>query len=61
MQDQNGQDRYTTEITVNEFTFLTPKSSSDQASSTSESNYDSGQSSSSPAVSDTEDEDALPF
>ncbi|NLN33446.1 MAG: single-stranded DNA-binding protein [Flavobacteriaceae bacterium] len=60
-QDQNGQDRYTTEITVNEFTFLTPKSSSDQASSTSESNYDSGQSSSSPAVSDTEDEDALPF
>ncbi len=39
-QDQNGQDRYTTEIIVNEFTFLTPKSSD----STSNSNSGNGNS-----------------
>lgn len=30
-QDQNGQDRYTTEIILNEFTFLTPKGQSGMA------------------------------
>lgn len=29
-QDQNGQDRYTTEIILNEFTFLTPKTQNQQ-------------------------------
>ncbi|MDD3772001.1 MAG: single-stranded DNA-binding protein [Weeksellaceae bacterium] len=34
-QDANGQDRYTTEIIVSDFTFLTPKNSSQDSSSTS--------------------------
>ena len=32
-QDQNGQDRYTTEVIVSDFTFLTPKSSASDTSS----------------------------
>ena len=64
-QDQNGQDRYTTEIILNEFTFLTPKSSDSE----SQSNYSNpGNASQKPesgaansTVADDEEPDDLPF
>src|SRR5690606_32938489 len=67
-QDQNGQDRYTTEIVVSEFTFLTPKGSgsddsNSQMENDSSSNYVSPkqdqQTSSSMNV--NEEPDDLPF
>lgn len=67
-QDQNGQDRYTTEIIVNDFTFLTPKSSgSDESQSSSSNENPSGYSSSAPSSSASssmemdENPDDLPF
>ena len=67
-QDQNGQDRYTTEIIVNDFTFLTPKSSgSEESQSSSSQDSQSGYSSSTPTSSGSpsmemdENPDDLPF
>lgn len=64
-QDQNGQDRYTTEIIVSEFTFLTPKSAGSGEYSSSQNDQQTGnvaprQDSSSQSM-DTESPDDLPF
>lgn len=67
-QDQNGQDRYTTEIILNEFTFLTPKSQSQQSGSDtsmqpsqSTENKTENQPQNLDIASDSDEEDELPF
>ena len=64
-QDQNGQDRYTTEIIVSEFTFLTPKSSGSGEYNSPQNETNSAyqppkQESSSPSA-DMDETDDLPF
>jgi len=66
-QDQNGQDRYTTEIILNEFTFLTPKGQSQQSQTDTHSQTQNtegtteSQSQSFNNPSDSTEEDDLPF
>lgn len=67
-QDQNGQDRYTTEIIVSEFTFLTPKGagsdeSNSQMGNDSSSNYASTKQDppASSSANMNEEPDDLPF
>ncbi len=64
-QDQNGQDRYTTEIIVSEFTFLTPKSAGSGEYNSTQNETNSGyqppkQEPSSPSA-DMDETDDLPF
>ena len=64
-QDQNGQDRYTTEIIVSDFTFLTPKNtgSGEYQSSSNDSNpsHSTPKNDTSSQPMDLEDPDDLPF
>ncbi len=66
-QDDNGQDRYSTEIQCTDFTFLSTKKESEQNAAASQSNANAGQSQpSQPATSPQADaqnlpEDDLPF
>ena len=59
-QDQNNQDRYTTEIHVNEFTFLTPKGSDSNVSSD-YSNQSYTPQKEEPSAEANEEPDDLPF
>ena len=62
-QDNNGQDRYTTEVIVNEFTFLTPKSGDSQSHAPqSHTPADSGSlAKESPSENPMDESDDLPF
>lgn len=67
-QDQSGNDRYTTEIVVRQFTFLTPKVDGENTSSTSqqqqpskESQQSSGNQASEPNLGEEGEDDDLPF
>lgn len=63
-QDQNGQDKYMTEIIVSDFTFLTPKSSDSQNGSDSHQNTAPSNPTPAPPKAEpdsTEEPDDLPF
>ncbi len=60
-QDQNNQDKYTTEIIVNDFTFLTPKSMNSEDSGNSSRNDEQSDVPSSTNSPQNETEDDLPF
>jgi len=61
-QDQNNQDRYTTEIIVSDFTFLTPKNMNSEDSGNSSRNEGQSHTTSTPSSeSKDEMEDDLPF
>ena len=60
-QDNNNQDRYTTEIIVNDFTFLTPKNSVGTFTPSDKGIQDSGSSSENMHNSSNDEPDDLPF